>query len=104
MAEQDTEAIDVVLEEKPDTSDFGFLHLFKIPKVVWQHLTDSKRKSTQAVISGLNISIYTFGERQLPESGGDPNEPLPVVGTEDNSPPVFEFTQAGLSLHVHACR
>lgn len=96
LAEQETESIDVVLEDKPDTSDFGFKHLFKIPKVVWQHLTDSKRKSTHAVISGLNISIYTFGERQLPEDNDDPTEPLPVVGSEDNSTPIFGFTQVGV--------
>lgn len=100
VAEQELEAGEVPLEDREPPSEFSFLHLFGLPKVVWKHLTDSRRKSTQAVISGLNISIYTFGERQLPESGDDPAEPLPIAGTEDKDLPPFAFTQVSIQWHI----
>lgn len=85
--------MEAVPEAEAPPSEFGFLHMLKIPRVVWQHLTDSERKSAQAVISGLNISIYTFGERQTPEVADDPPGPLPVSGNETAAPGPFEFVQ-----------
>ena len=99
--ETETEPVDLSTEQNADSSDFGFLSMFSIPRAVWQHLTDSERKSAQAVISGLNISIYTFGQRQLPERSDDPAEPLPVAGTGPQGPPAFDFVQVKMPAALY---
>lgn len=100
VLEQDVEPIELTKdpqkEEKP--SKFGVMHLFRMPAVVWQHLTDSERKSTQAVISGLNVSICTFGVRKLPDPGAQMSEPVPVSGMRAALPDQINFIQVGCYL------
>ena len=95
VPEQDVEPIQLS-EEKEAPPNYGIMHLFKLPAALWQHLTNSERKSTLAVISGLNISISTYGVRKLPDQGEQATEPVPVSGMNAPSSSQISFIEVGL--------
>ena len=104
VAEKESETLEASQAEVVEPSEFSFFKMFTLPSVLWQHATNTERRSANAVISGLGISIYTFGERQTPEISEDPPGPLPVSGQEDPTPTgPFQFAEVRRFALTYRC-
>lgn len=78
MGETKDGQMEVAAETEVEPRLSSFLRLFKIPSTVWAHLTLSEPRSTRAVVSGVSVSLYTFGLRQSPKAGETKTAPVPV--------------------------
>ena len=106
MAEQEDILSDLGEREKDLQSGLpGFLRMFRIPSMLWRHVTLNQPRSTRAVIAGVTISVSAFGTREPPRPGQSATDPVPVSATAPAPEQVFAFTagvQSAVSTTGHA--
>ena len=93
MAEQEDIQGDLGEREKDLQSGLpGFLRMFRIPSILWRHVTLNQPRSTRAVIAGVTISVSAFGTREPPRPGPSATDPVPVSATAPAPEQLFAFT------------
>ena len=49
-----------------------WMHILRVPSVVWHQLTLNEPRHTRAVLAGVSVSLLTFGMRKLADPMADP--------------------------------
>ena len=69
-----------------------WMHILRVPSVVWHQLTLNEPRHTRAVLAGVSVSLLTFGRRKVANPLADPTTNAGSRWPAPPPPPLAPFS------------